>query len=48
MVAIRLHAISSQMFFFEINEDMVQILLMLKVLFSQDSEVEDLGLVVKN
>ena len=28
------------MFFFEIYEDMVQILLMLKVLFTQDSEVE--------
>ena len=28
--------------FFEINEDMVQILLMLEVLFTQDSEVEDL------
>ena len=28
--------------FFEINEDMVQILLMLKVLFTQDSKVEDL------
>ena len=28
--------------FFEIYEDMVQILLMLKVLFTQDSEVEDL------
>ena len=28
--------------FFEMNEDMVQILLMLKVLFTQDSEVEDL------
>ena len=27
---------------FEIYEDMVQILLMLKVLFTQDSEVEDL------
>ena len=28
--------------FFEINEDMVQILLVLEVLFSQDSAVEDL------
>ena len=28
--------------FFEINEDMVQILLMLGVLFTQDSKVEDL------
>ena len=28
--------------FFEIDEDMVQILLMLEVLFTQDSEVEDL------
>ena len=28
--------------FFEISEDMVQILLMLEVLFTQDSEVEDL------
>ena len=28
--------------FFEINEDMVQILLVLEVLFSQDSSVEDL------
>ena len=28
--------------FFEINEDMVQILLLLEVLFTQDSEVEDL------
>ena len=28
--------------FFEINEDMVQILLMLEVLFLQDSKVEDL------
>ena len=28
--------------FFEINEDMVQILLMLKVLFTKDSKVEDL------
>ena len=28
--------------FFEINEDMVQILLMLEVLFIQDSKVEDL------
>ena len=27
--------------FFEINEDMVQILLMLEVLFTQDSKVED-------
>ena len=27
---------------FEINEDMVQILLMLDVLFTQDSKVEDL------
>ena len=28
--------------FFEIGEDMVQILLVLEVLFTQDSEVEDL------
>ena len=28
--------------FFEINEDMVQILLMLEVLFTQDSKVEDM------
>ena len=28
--------------FFEINENMVQILLVLEVLFTQDSEVEDL------
>ena len=28
--------------FFEIDEDMVQILLMLEVLFTQDSKVEDL------
>ena len=28
--------------FFEINEDMVQILLMLEVLFTKDSKVEDL------
>ena len=28
--------------FFEINEDMVQVLLMLEVLFTQDSKVEDL------
>ena len=28
--------------FFEINEDLVQILLMLEVLFIQDSKVEDL------
>ena len=28
--------------FFEIDEDMVQILLVLEVLFIQDSEVEDL------
>ena len=28
--------------FFEINEDMVQILLMLEVLLKQDSKVEDL------
>ena len=28
--------------FYEINEDMVQILLTLKVLFTQDSKVEDL------
>ena len=28
--------------FLEINEDMVQILLMLEVLFTQDSKVEDL------
>ena len=28
--------------FFEINEDMVQILLVLEVLFIQDSEVKDL------
>ena len=30
--------------FFEINEDMVQILLMLGVLFTQDSKAEDLFL----
>ena len=29
--------------FFKINEDMVQILLMLEVLFTQDSKVEDLS-----
>ena len=28
--------------FFEINEDMVQILLVLEVLFTQNSEIEDL------
>ena len=28
--------------FFEIDEDMVQILLVLEVIFTQDSEVEDL------
>ena len=28
--------------FFEINEDMVQILLVLEVLFTQDSKVEDM------
>ena len=28
--------------FFEVNEDMVQILLMFEVLFTQDSKVEDL------
>ena len=28
--------------FFEINEDMVQILLMLEVLFTQDSKIEDM------
>ena len=28
--------------FFKINEDMVQILLMLEVIFTQDSKVEDL------
>ena len=28
--------------FFEIDEDMIQILLVLEVLFTQDSEVEDL------
>ena len=27
--------------FFEIDEDMVQILLVLEVLFTQDSEIED-------
>ena len=32
--------------FFEINEDMVQILLVLEVLFTQDSEVEDLSVVL--
>ena len=32
----------SEVFFFEIDEDMVQILLMLEVLFTQDSKVEDL------
>ena len=31
--------------FFEINEDMVQILLMLEVLFTQDSKIEDLSVV---
>ena len=41
MVALRLHAILCQRLF-EINEDMVQILLMLEVLFTQDSKVEDL------
>ena len=29
--------------FFEINEDMVQILLMLGILFTQDSKVKDLN-----
>ena len=28
--------------FFEINEDMIQVVLMLEVLFTQDSKVEDL------
>ena len=28
--------------FFEINEDMIEVLLMLEVLFTQDSKVEDL------
>ena len=32
--------------FFKINEDMVQILLMLEVLFTQDSKVEDLSVVL--
>ena len=32
----------SKAFFFKINEDMVQILLMLEVVFTQDSKVEDL------
>ena len=34
--------------FFEIDEDMVQILVVLEVLFTQDSEVEDLGPVVQS
>ena len=34
--------------FFEINEDMVQILLILEVLFIQKSKVEDLGPVVQS
>ena len=37
----RLHAILCQRLF-EINEDMVKILLILEVLFTQDSKVEDL------
>ena len=41
MVAIRLHAIPCQMLF-ENYEDMVHFLLVLKVLFTQDSKVEDL------
>ena len=36
-----MHAILCQ-WLFEINEDMVQILLMLEVLFTQDSKAEDL------
>ena len=34
------HALSKA--FFEINEDMVQIVLMLEIIFTQDSKVEDL------
>ena len=34
------HTLSKDVF--EINEDMVQILLMLEILFTQDSKVEDL------
>ena len=42
-MAIRLHIILCQFFFlFEINEDIVQILLMLGVFFTQDITVEDL------
>ena len=37
-----MHAIPCQMLFFLICKDMVQILLMLKVLFTQVSNVEDL------
>ena len=40
MVAYKAH--NSVKGFFETNEDMVQILLMLEVLFAQDSKVEDL------
>ena len=36
-----LHAILCQKLFFEIREDIVQILLMLEVLFIQGSKVED-------
>ena len=32
--------------FFEISEDLVQILLMLEVLFTQDSKVEDFSVVL--
>ena len=41
---IRLHAILYQKFF-EINEDMVQILLMLEILFTQESKVKDFSVV---
>ena len=34
--------------FFQINEDMVQILLLLEVLFTQDSKVEDLSCVASS
>ena len=37
-----MHAILCQRLFFKINEDMVQILLMLEVLFTQDSNVGEL------
>ena len=42
MWTIRLHATYPVERFFEINEDMEQIFLMLEVLFTQDFEVEDL------